>query len=256
MNTLFKLTRQKYVLACSGGADSMAALAFLRNGKHDFTVAHFHHGTKHADDALDFVVKECSRLKIPYSIGYISGNKKKGESPEEYYRHERYDFLKSFGVKIITGHHLDDCVETWLFSSINGNPKLISYETDVCLRPFLTVSKEEMKDFAKRNGMSWIEDPSNEETNIPRNCIRHELIPIVAKINKNIKTTIRHKLEEKIKKEGLKISNLVNSSNEKEKDIVECLCKFGVVSSNENSKSNTAYEEEDYLVDGWYDPNS
>jgi len=204
MNTLFKLPRQPYILACSGGADSMAALAFLRNGRHDFEAAHFHHGTVHAREALEFVIKTCTSFKVPLHIGYISSSKNKDESPEEYYRRERYGFLSSFNKKIITAHHLDDCVETWIFSSINGKPKLISYVTPTCFRPFLTTTKEDMKKFAIANKYSWVEDPSNKENYIPRNCIRNEIIPMIKKVNPGIQSMVRRMLENKFKKEEMK----------------------------------------------------
>lgn len=204
MKTLFKILREPYILACSGGADSMAALAFLRNGRHDFAVAHFHHGTEHADEALNFVTKQCLNLKIPMHIGYISGNKKPEESPEEYFRRERYTFLSSFNKTVITAHHLDDCVETWMFSCIHGKPKLISYRTSLCIRPFLTTSKQEMQEFVIKNGLEWVEDPTNKESKYPRNCIRNEMIPVVEKINPGIRSMIRRMLEDKFKREGLK----------------------------------------------------
>jgi len=205
MKTLFKLPRQPYILACSGGPDSMAAFAFLLNGGHDFGVAYFHHGTEHGEEAQKFVANECIKRKVPFFTSFISGIKNKKESPEEYFRRERYTFLASFNKKVITAHHLDDCVETWLFSSIHGNPKLIPYVTTLCIRPFLTCSKEELMDFATRSEMKWVIDPTNIQTDIPRNSIRHELIPLIKKVNPNIRSTIKRKLEDKFKREGLKI---------------------------------------------------
>lgn len=203
MNTLFKLPRQPYILACSGGPDSMAALAFLRNGKHNFEVAYFHHGTSHGDDALKFICLCCNNLNINLHVGHISREKENRESPEEFFRKERYRFLSSFNKIVITAHHLDDCVETWLFSCINGNPKLIPYETALSLRPFLTTTKVEMMEFANRHGLNWVEDPSNKNVDVPRNCIRHEIMPLVETINPGIRTVIRKKLEQKFEREGL-----------------------------------------------------
>jgi len=198
MKTLFKLPRIPYILACSGGSDSMAAFAFLKNGKHDFEVAYFNHGTSHGKDAEYHVTKICEEQGKKLHIGTIQNQKQKKESPEEYWRKERYSFLRSFKKVFITAHNLDDVVETWLFSAINGNPKLIPIFSGNCIRPFLLTTKQQMTYFANRNNLSYIEDPSNDSFKYKRNYIRHILIPAIKNVNENICSTISKKLIEKV----------------------------------------------------------
>ena len=59
---------KKVTIACSGGIDSMAVVDFLRR-KHDVTIAHFHHGTKHGEEAHRFVAQYCTDNNIPMFFG-------------------------------------------------------------------------------------------------------------------------------------------------------------------------------------------
>ena len=95
--------------------------------------------------------------------GRMQGTKGK-RSLEEFWRDERYRFLESLNSNfIITCHHLDDCVETWLMSSFHGRSKLIPYKrNDSIYRPFLMTSKKTIKDYAERKKVKWLDDPSNQ----------------------------------------------------------------------------------------------
>ncbi len=108
------------------------------------------------------------------------------------------DFFNSIRSEfIITCHHLDDCVETWLMSSIHGKPKLIPYKRGSNIfRPFLMTNKKTIKEYALKKQVSWIEDPSNSQTNFMRNHTRLNLIPQALVINPGLRTTIRKKLIE------------------------------------------------------------
>ena len=106
-----KLPRRVYV-ACSGGVDSMAAVDFLSN------------------KAYEFVGNYCSGKDIPWLTNIPANNREKTprESQEEYWRNIRYNWLERCTERdVITGHHLDDCVETWVWSSMHGTGKIIPY---------------------------------------------------------------------------------------------------------------------------------
>ena len=95
---------------------------------------------------------------------------------------------------------MDDCVETWLMSSFHGNPKLIPYKrNDRIYRPFLMTERKEISNYADRHGVDYIEDPSNASFNYMRNHIRHNIVPLVLKVNPGIRKTIRKKLFETYK---------------------------------------------------------
>ena len=93
---------------------------------------------------------------------YGSPRSQKGskESQEEYWRRERYEFLSGLGP-VITCHHLDDCVETYLFSCLRGFQSVIPYSRENIIRPFLLNEKSEFEKWAKDKEVPFIQDESN-----------------------------------------------------------------------------------------------
>lgn len=180
---------KEITIACSGGVDSMAVVDFLKR-KHDVTIAHFNHGTEHGKKAVDFVAKYCAENNIPMLYGKCRSEKCNTESQEEYWRRERYDFLKDLGP-VITCHHLDDCVETYIWSSLHGTSKVIPMIRKNVLRPFLTTPKSEFVHWCMRHNVPWIEDTSNKDTKYTRNYIRNEMMPHVLKVNPGIHTLVK-----------------------------------------------------------------
>lgn len=192
-----KLPRQLW-LAVSGGVDSMAALDFLRR-RHDVHVIHFDHKTKHAALAREFVKEQCTKHNIPLTIGEPSSTEMefvdKNKSSEEIWRDWRYAFFdKFFTVPVVTCHHLDDCVETWVWSSMHGTGKIVPYRRNHVIRPFRLTKKRELEMWARLNGVEWIEDDSNTNTCYTRNYIRHEMMPHVLRVNPGIYKTIKKKV--------------------------------------------------------------
>ena len=186
---------KKVYIALSGGADSMAALDFLSRSNRDIVALYFNHGTKFSYEAESFVKDYCKEKNISLKIGQISREKLGCESTEEYWRNERYRFFSKFNDrKIITCHHLDDSVETWLFTSLHGNPNLIPYSRDNFIRPFLTTEKNTLLEWCSRKSVPYLEDPSNSDTSYMRNFIRHELMKNALIVNPGIQKVIRRKV--------------------------------------------------------------
>ncbi len=185
---LTKVPKQVY-LACSGGVDSIAGLTFLSKRNRNITPVFFDHNTETSKKALEFLLEQ------GYSplIGTIQKEKDKRESWEEYWRNQRYNFFNSLDSNIIVCHHLNDAIESWIFSAINGNPKIIPVQTKNVIRPFLLFSKEELKDICIKSNKKWIEDETNVDLSHPRNRIRHAIMPHVLEINKGIEKVIRKK---------------------------------------------------------------
>jgi len=186
-------------LACSGGVDSMAALDFL-NRKHDVTVLYFNHGTEHGYRAENFVSNYCNRNGIEYYVGDIEDfdhANSNTSSKEEWWRDCRYSFFDQYTESpVITCHHLDDCVETWVWSSMHGTGKWIPYRRKRVIRPFRLTRKRDLKLWAELNAVPWIEDDSNADTCYTRNYIRHEMMPHVLKVNPGIHKTVAKKVRE------------------------------------------------------------
>lgn len=189
-----KLPRRLFV-ALSGGVDSMAVIDFLKR-KHHVHALYFDHGTEHGRQAKKFVERYCAINDIPLTIGEIHGTIPPAKkSQEEWWREQRYAFFDKFaGNTIVTAHHLDDCVETWVWSSMHGTGKWIPYRRNYVVRPFRLTRKRDLELWANLNGVDWIEDDSNEDIHYTRNYVRHEMMPNVLKVNPGIHKTIRKKV--------------------------------------------------------------
>jgi tRNA(Ile)-lysidine synthase len=190
-----KLPRKLY-LACSGGVDSMAALDFLRRNHH-VTVLHFNHMTSHGLKAQEFMFNYCNNNKIGFETSYAKGTIPPGPSKEEWWRDQRYTFFdKHQDAPVITCHHLDDCVETWVWSSLHGTGKIIPYRRNNVIRPFRLTRKRDFELWCNIHNVPWIEDDSNEDIHYTRNYIRHEMMPSVLRVNPGIHKTIAKKVRD------------------------------------------------------------
>lgn len=195
INILNKLPNhdQEFGVAVSGGIDSMVVLDFLIKGGRKPFVFYFDHGTKHGDKAKHFLIDYCDENDLWLEIDVLNLDKPNKMSLEEHWRNSRYEFFSKFDhLPIITAHHLDDCIETWLFSCMNGMPKVIPYRRHPnIIRPFLLNEKQDFIDWVVHNDVPWIEDESNQSMKHMRNRIRHRIVPEVKKINKGIAKTVR-----------------------------------------------------------------
>lgn len=193
-----KLPREVYV-ACSGGVDSMAVVDFLCNN-HDVNIVFFNHGTQTSDIAEHFVADYASKNSLPFLYGTLgtraAEGKPKDDSWEEHWRKERYKYFHTIHADIITAHHLDDCVETWVWSSMHGTGKIIPYRNRNVIRPFRLTRKRDFQMWADLKNVSHVEDDSNTDLCYTRNYIRHEMMPHVLRVNPGIHKTIAKKVKE------------------------------------------------------------
>lgn len=195
LKLLFPMPKQVTV-AFSGGVDSVAVVDFLSK-KHDVTCAFFHHGTENSDRALKFVTQFCTDRNLPMFLGVLNRDKPKDMSYEEFWREERYDYLATLGP-VITAHHLDDCVETYLWSALHGNPKVPNLVRGNVIRPFLTTKKQDFIDWCIRKNLKWCEDLSNEDERYTRNYIRKNLVPHALKVNPGLHKTVKKIVEKQL----------------------------------------------------------
>ena len=193
-----KIPRQ-VMIAVSGGVDSMAALDFLRRN-HEVEVYYFNHGTEYGERAEDLVRRYIMKYDLPFQIrGIAQGTKPKRMSKEEWWREERYKWIDMFSqhhLPVITCHHLDDCVETWVWSSMHGTGKIIPYRRNNVIRPFRQTRKRDFELWAAMHNVPYLEDDSNADTCYTRNYIRHEMMPHVLRVNPGIHKTIAKKVKD------------------------------------------------------------
>jgi tRNA(Ile)-lysidine synthase len=179
------------IIALSGGVDSMAVADFISRSR-SVRCAFFHHGTEDSQRGFALVSAYCQKRNWPLMLGRISSPKEKVESPEEFWRNQRYAWLDSLGESVITAHHLDDCVETYLWSMLHGTAKVIPYQRNNVIRPFLLTQKAELIDWANRNNVPWTEDSSNKDLRYTRNYVRYEIVPRALIVNPGL-----HKIVER-----------------------------------------------------------
>jgi tRNA(Ile)-lysidine synthetase-like protein len=170
----------------------MVALHYFKKGRKEVIPLFFHHGTQTSEDAKNFLI---SQNIENLQIGSLNSNIPKGKSLEEYWRDERYKFLNQFNdAPVITCHHLDDQVETWIYRSFWGEGALIPYRNKNIIRPFLLTKKIEIEAYATRHNIAFSQDNSNFDTDYMRNRIRHNVIKEALIISPGIYKIIRDKV--------------------------------------------------------------
>ena len=183
------------VIALSGGVDSMAVADFVSRSR-PIQCAFFHHGTDSSEQAERVVSDYCQKRNWQLYRGHIVYDRPDDISPEEHWRNERYRWLDSLLLDVVTAHHLDDCVETYLWSMMHGTAKVIPYRRNRVTRPFLLTAKNELIAWAERNQVPWIEDISNKDTTFMRNYVRHELMPRALYINPGLSKVVARKVKD------------------------------------------------------------
>lgn len=196
-----------FVLAISGGIDSMVLLDFFHRSKAKFTVAHFNHKLQPINEDMEkLVVDYCVSNNIPYYVGTGANiehiSKIMNTSIEAEARRQRYDFLAEIAkivhfldnkdAIIVTAHHQDDQVETVLLNLFRGvglQSVYIKELSNKVFRPFLEIPKSELIHSAQGRRIPWVEDPTNAENDADRNWLRNELIPQIM-ARRNISKTI------------------------------------------------------------------
>ncbi len=200
----------RVLVGISGGPDSMALLHALVHLRHFFGlqiyVAHLNHGLRRqARQEQLYVKKLCGRLGIPFLTKTVTLKKTKA-SLEEIAREARLKFFISTAKKnkistIALGHHQDDLAETVLMRILRGAgpmgargilPKRIIDGVTIT-RPFLGISRKQIKEFLAQQKVKFFTDASNRNKNFLRNKIRLELLPeLQDEYNPNIKETLAH----------------------------------------------------------------
>lgn len=199
-NCLFE-SRERILLAASGGADSTAllhAICSLRDSgilSNTFICAHINHQLRGADADADetFVVKLAGKLGLSAATrkvdvaAFARGNKLSIETAGRQLRNEALmDIARDNNCSVIaTAHHKDDNAETILqrlsrgtgFRGLGGIWPLRSFGEDIrFVRPLLAVTRDEIVEYLKKNNLSWRLDHTNADCTYRRNFIRHRLI--------------------------------------------------------------------------------
>lgn len=204
----FKLTHplpDKCLVAVSGGVDSMSALHWLNQVPGRVQgVVHVHHNTGYfADQAEKLVLETAHRLKLSIFAFRITRNPEEGSSLEEYWREQRYRYFKEASaiaknLPVALGHNFDDCLEEYVMCTmVRGFFGTIPYMHAPCIRPFRLWKRSDIMDYARKNEVSWLEDPSNADySRFLRAKIRQLVVPRIRFLNPGVYNIVEKSIRE------------------------------------------------------------
>ncbi|MFZ3579246.1 tRNA lysidine(34) synthetase TilS [Virgibacillus sp. DJP39] len=201
------------LVGVSGGPDSMALLYFLHSLKEKWnlklvalTVDHQLRGEESKDDSR-FVKKMCEKWNIEFcgtSLDVPSYKKSNHVGTQVAARELRYQFFseKMYAYNadyLALGHHGDDQIETMAMAfvrsansrAMSGIPVKRPFSCGTIVRPFLGITKKEIKRYLQSNEIESRLDPSNLETDYTRNYFREYIIPLLKSQNNNIHYTVQ-----------------------------------------------------------------
>ena len=201
---------KKYIVALSGGADSVCLLLVLRRLGYDVEAAHcnFKLRGEEADRDEQFCVELCKKNDIKIHLVHFDTNFyaiSHKISIEMAARELRYSYFENLrrdigADAVCVAHHQNDCAETVILNLVRGTGIQglagIQPKRDNIVRPLLCVSRDEIEGFLADEGQDFITDSTNLDDLYVRNKIRLNIIPMMEKINpaavQNIvKTAIR-----------------------------------------------------------------
>ncbi len=211
-------------VALSGGADSVCLLFLLKESEEELKInvraAHVEHGIRGEESIgdMEFCKELCEKLGVPLSVKQVDVPayvKETGKSTEEAARDLRYEALRETGYRIALAHHADDNAETMLFQLIRGTAyRGLSGMDPVrgdLIRPLLFATREEIEAYLKEKEQPYCTDSTNADTELSRNKIRHEVIPLLKEINERAVEHMGHSaeiLKELIKEHDYRLKNL------------------------------------------------
>ncbi|MFM9535955.1 tRNA lysidine(34) synthetase TilS [Lysinibacillus sp. IITD104] len=202
------------LVAVSGGVDSMALLHYFIQTQEQWNihveavhVDHMLRGEASAEDRA-FVQKYCdangiylhaTEISIPAIMAQENGN------TQLICRRERYQYFKEIlqktnANKLVTAHHADDQLESVLMAltknatmnSMQGIRPQRLFEGKTLIRPFLTVTKSEIREYLLRKGLNYREDASNSKDTYVRNRFRHHVVPLLEAENPRVTEQVTH----------------------------------------------------------------
>lgn len=207
-NQLPFLKESKLIIAISGGIDSVVLTHLCKALNLNFALAHCNFNLRgeesNADE--DFVLKLAEQLDVEVFIqnfdtqSYADENKR---SIQMAARELRYDWFAELAEQlqfdyILTAHHADDNLETFLINftrgtGLNGLTGIPVVNNNI-VRPLLPFSRETIESYVVKKNIKWREDSSNSSRKYLRNKLRHEVVPILKEINPQLLNSFQNTL--------------------------------------------------------------
>ncbi len=196
-NNLSFLKEKKLLLAVSGGLDSMVLVHLLQQLNYDIYIAHcnFNLRGQESDGDEDFISEyaKSNNIKIyvtRFDTALFASDAKL--SIQVAARQLRYLWFEELMQQnsldyLLTAHHLDDSLETFLINLTRGTGLEgltgIPQQNGKIVRPLLPFTRDEILAYANENGIQWREDSSNASDKYLRNKLRHDIVPLLKTLN-------------------------------------------------------------------------
>jgi len=186
----------RLTLALSGGLDSVvllhALLALRDQYPFELDAVHVHHGlSPHADDWAAFCGQLCAAHDVELNIHRVQVARDDPAGIEAAARRERQRIFAALDADfLLTAHQQDDQAETLLLHLLRGaGPKGLAAMAEmqsrpgwraVQLRPLLDVARADLLRAAQAQGLTWVDDESNQDVRYRRNALRQQVMPLLA----------------------------------------------------------------------------
>ena len=194
----------KYLLALSGGADSVALLLAAKRLGYQLEAIHcnFHLRGEESDRDENFCKQFCEEQGVSLHLAHFDTRffaETHKVSIEMAARQLRYDYFERLrndidAQGILVAHHLDDSVETVLMNLIRGTGLHgltgISPKKGLIIRPLLCLTRQEIERFLEAENQKYVTDSSNLIADVTRNKIRLEVLPLLRTINPSVSESI------------------------------------------------------------------
>ena len=199
---------EKAIVGFSGGPDSSVLLDCLIKtlGKDNVIAVHVNHMLrgKDSDSDEEFCRKTCMGYGCTFYSEKVDIKKlSKGSAVEETARNERHKILEKYADKlniryIALAHTSSDNLETVLFNCLRGSGingvRGIPYSRPLgkheIIRPLIKLSRSEIEEYIKENGLGFVTDKTNSDTHYTRNFIRGEIVPLLKKVNSGAEANV------------------------------------------------------------------
>ncbi|WP_200975932.1 tRNA lysidine(34) synthetase TilS [Echinicola sp. 20G] len=202
-------TDKQYLLAISGGIDSVGLARLLKKSAIPFRMAHCNFGLRGEESDGDelFVRELAQELGVEISVKRFETKvyaSEKGVSTQMAARDLRYTWfeqlLEEFDLDgVVVAHHADDQLETVLLNLFRGTGIEgiygMSEIRDYIIRPLLPFSRDDIENFAVKERFDWREDSSNSESNYKRNFLRNEVLPLIKRHDEAFEGNLRQSFD-------------------------------------------------------------
>lgn len=233
-----------YIVAVSGGVDSVVACYLFKAANLPFAIAHCNFNLRGEESKRDevFVQKLATQLFVPFYVNHFSTEKHATEkkiSIQVAARELRYNWFAQLqnelekqneNCYLVTAHHANDAIETSLHQYFRGTGiegltgiNFLDKERKV-VRPLLSFTKTQILEYVKEKNIQYVEDSSNNSNKYKRNFIRNKLLPILQEEYPSIEQNLMNNLQRMQEVEEVYAQSILSVKNnlvKKEGDLLK-----------------------------------